>query len=188
MSPRHVHAAAFTVLRIAHLGQAAALQVVATAPELALGRARLWRDSQVCDLVEGFTDELPKDVLQSLLEQMDTRYDHLKVRLSANNLSNRRPLPTHAGSGQRSRVPGASRSPENIWPVSKAEPGGRATPSYHLPPSSSASRLTAGAFGFLTFTQCAALAIIVCSWPPPVELHEHRPTDQSSFFVHPKSL
>jgi len=40
--------------------------------------------SQVCDLVEGFTDELPKDVLQSLLEQMDTRYDHLKVRLNAN--------------------------------------------------------------------------------------------------------
>src|SRR5262249_21230555 len=34
MSPRHVHAAAFTVLRIAHLGQAAALQVVATALEL----------------------------------------------------------------------------------------------------------------------------------------------------------
>src|SRR5215469_11484717 len=46
MSPRHVHAAAFAVLRIAHLGQAAALQVVATALELALGRARLWRDRQ----------------------------------------------------------------------------------------------------------------------------------------------
>src|SRR5262249_20328394 len=46
MSPRHVHAAAFTVLRIAHLGQAAALQVVATALEMALGRARLRRDRQ----------------------------------------------------------------------------------------------------------------------------------------------
>ena len=46
MSPRHVHAAAFTVLRIAHLGQAAALQVVATALEIALGRARLRRDRQ----------------------------------------------------------------------------------------------------------------------------------------------
>ena len=41
MSPRHVHAAAFTVLRIAHLGQAAALQVVATALEMALGHPRL---------------------------------------------------------------------------------------------------------------------------------------------------
>jgi len=46
MSLRHVHAAAFTVLRIAHLGQAAALQVVTTALELALGRARLRRDQQ----------------------------------------------------------------------------------------------------------------------------------------------
>jgi len=46
MSLLHVHAAAFTVLRIAHLGQVAALQVVATALELALGRARLWRVRQ----------------------------------------------------------------------------------------------------------------------------------------------
>jgi len=37
MSPRHVHAAAFTVPLIAHLGQAAALQVVATALEMPLG-------------------------------------------------------------------------------------------------------------------------------------------------------
>src|SRR5262249_49076024 len=44
MSPRHVHAAAFTVLRIAHLGQAAALQVVATALEMAFARARLRRN------------------------------------------------------------------------------------------------------------------------------------------------
>jgi hypothetical protein len=34
----------FTVFQNAHLGQAAALQVVATALELALGRARLRRD------------------------------------------------------------------------------------------------------------------------------------------------
>ena len=47
MSPRHVHAAAFTVPLIAHLGQAAALQVVATALEMALGRARLRRDRQL---------------------------------------------------------------------------------------------------------------------------------------------
>src|SRR6516164_597161 len=42
----HVHAAAFTVLRIAHLGQVAALQVVAAALVMALGRARLRRVRQ----------------------------------------------------------------------------------------------------------------------------------------------
>ena len=32
------------------------------------------------------------------------------------------------------------------------------------------------------------LAIIDCSWPPLVEVAEHQPTDQISFFLHPEAF